>query len=228
MATPAAIVPTPRLATSFTPIRASRVDRSQIRDQLGKILDRVDVVVRGWADVALTGLAAAKRGDIGGSLAAGQLTAFSGLGALGDLDLQLIRPGKVGGGDAEAGGGDLLDPGIAATTVRAGCVPGRILAALTGVGGAARSLDPDGQGLVCLGTQRADAHGRDDESSDDGRARPRPAPSGVAAPARLHPEIVARHGSIRRRGDPPRPDSAQAGYQCRPTAMPSGPPTAST
>ena len=70
LATPAAIVPTPRPATSLTPIRAPRIDRPQVGDQLGEILDRVDVVVRRRADVALAGLATAQGGDVGGRLAA--------------------------------------------------------------------------------------------------------------------------------------------------------------
>ena len=38
-----------------------RVDRAQVGDELGEVLDRVDVVVRRRADVALAGLAAAQR-----------------------------------------------------------------------------------------------------------------------------------------------------------------------
>ena len=51
-----------------------------------------------------------------------------------------------------------------------GRVPGRVLAALAGVRGAAGPLDPDRQRLVGLGAQRADAHRRDDEAAHD-RAR---------------------------------------------------------
>ena len=118
LATPAAIVPTPRPATSLTPIRARRVDGPQVGDQLGEVLDRVDVVVRRRADVALPGLAATQRGDVGGGLATRQLAALAGLRALGDLDLELVRAGEIGGRDAEPGRGDLLDPGVASSTVR--------------------------------------------------------------------------------------------------------------
>ena len=47
-----------------------RVDRPQVGDELGQVLDRVDVVVRRRADVALAGLAAPERGDVGRRLAA--------------------------------------------------------------------------------------------------------------------------------------------------------------
>ena len=150
LATPAAIVPTPRLATSLTPIRARRVDRAQVGDELGEVLDRVDVVVRRRADVALAGLAAAERRDVGGRLATGQLAALAGLRALGDLDLELVGAGEVRGGHAEPRRGDLLDPGVVAPAVGRRGVPGRVLAALAGVRGAAGALDPDGQGLVRL------------------------------------------------------------------------------
>ena len=46
LATPAATVPTPTSATSFTETRARRVRAAQVVDQLLEVLDRVDVVVR--------------------------------------------------------------------------------------------------------------------------------------------------------------------------------------
>ena len=49
LATPAATVPTPTSETSFHRDRRVRVDVLQVEDQLGQILDRVDVVVRAAA-----------------------------------------------------------------------------------------------------------------------------------------------------------------------------------
>jgi len=49
-ATPAATVPTPTSATSLTWMRAGRVRVLQVVDELGQILDRIDVVVRRWGD----------------------------------------------------------------------------------------------------------------------------------------------------------------------------------
>ena len=46
-----------------------RIDRAQVGDELGQVLDRVDVVVRRRADVALPGLAAAQGRDVGRRLA---------------------------------------------------------------------------------------------------------------------------------------------------------------
>ena len=69
LATPAAIVPTPSVATSFTPIARRRVDGAQVGDELREILDRVDVVVRRRADQRHARLAAAQRRDQRGDLA---------------------------------------------------------------------------------------------------------------------------------------------------------------
>ena len=103
-----------------------RVDRAQVGDELGEVLDRVDVVVRRRADVALAGLAATERGDVGGRLAPGQLAALARLRALGDLDLELVGAGEVRGGHPEPGRGDLLDPRVVAARrrVRARTRPG--------------------------------------------------------------------------------------------------------
>ncbi len=98
------------------------VDRPQVRDQLGEVLDRVDVVVRRRADVRHRGLAAPEHRDVGGRLLRRQLAALAGLAALGDLDLELVGAREVLGGDAEAGRRDLLDPGVVALARRgAGC-----------------------------------------------------------------------------------------------------------
>ena len=95
-----------------------RIDRPQVRDELGEVLDRVDVVVGRGTDERLAGLGAPERRDVGGRLATGQLAALAGLAALGDLDLELVGVDEVVGGHAEAGRGDLLDPGVTALAAR--------------------------------------------------------------------------------------------------------------
>ena len=146
------------------------VDRAQVGDQLRQVLDRIDVVVRWRADVALARLAAAQRRDVGRRLAPGQLAALAGLGALRDLDLELVGTGEVRGSHPEACRRHLLDLRVVAAPLRVGQVPRRILATLAGVRGAAGPLDPDRECLVRLGAQRTHAHRRDDEAAHD-RAR---------------------------------------------------------
>ena len=192
LATPAATVPTPRLATSLTPMRAAGIDRAQVGDELGEVLDRIDVVVGRRADVALAGLAAPKRGDVGGRLAPGELATLAGLGALRDLDLQLVGTGEIRRGHAEPRRGDLLDARVVAAAIRSRRVPGRVLAALAGVRGAAGALDPDRQGLVRLRAQGAHAHRRHDEAAGD-RARVLDALERERDRRSTHAELVARH-----------------------------------
>ena len=54
-----------------------------------------------------------------GHLVRRELAALAGLGALDDLDLQLLGPGQVLGGDAEPGRGHLLDPVVGPVAVGA-------------------------------------------------------------------------------------------------------------
>ena len=88
---------------------AVRVDLLQVVDELGEILDRVDVVVRRRRDQHHAGRRIAVAGDELGDLEAGQLAAFAGLGALRDLDLEFLAVVEILGGDAKAARGDLLD-----------------------------------------------------------------------------------------------------------------------
>ncbi len=144
-----------------------RVDRPQVGDELGEVLDRVDVVVRRRADVRHPRLAATKGGDVRRRLPSRQLAALAGLRALGDLDLELVGPGEVRRGDAEAGRRDLLDLRVVALAARRRAVPGRILAPFAGVRRAAGALDADRQRLVGLRREGADRHRRHDEAADD-------------------------------------------------------------
>ena len=84
----------------------------EVEDELGQILDGVDVVVGRRRDQADAGRGLAHLRDPGIDLLAGQVAALAGLGALGHLDLDLDGASQVAGGHAEAAGGDLLDGGL--------------------------------------------------------------------------------------------------------------------
>jgi hypothetical protein len=103
------MVPTPTSDTSLTLMLGARVGVLQVVDELRQVLDRVDVVVRRRADQAHARHAVAQHADVLADLAAGQLAALAGLGALGHLDLDLVGADQVLGGDAEAARGHLLD-----------------------------------------------------------------------------------------------------------------------
>ena len=89
----------------------------QIMDQLGQVLDGVDIVVRRGRNQAHAGHRVALHADVFRHLAAGQLTAFTGLGTLRHLDLDLIGRHQVLGRHTKAAGSDLLDLGAQAVTV---------------------------------------------------------------------------------------------------------------
>ncbi len=84
----------------------------EIVDELGQILDAVNVVVRGRRDEHDAGRAVPQLGDHVAHLRAGNLSAFAGLGALRHLDFDFRGAGEVFRGDAEAAGGHLLDAAV--------------------------------------------------------------------------------------------------------------------
>ena len=140
-----------------------RVGVLQVVDQLGEVLDGVDVVVRRRGDQADARGGVPGLGDPRVDLVAGQLAALAGLGALGHLDLDVVGVDQVLAGHAEAAGGDLLDGRAARRVVE----PLGVLAALAGVGLAAQLVHGDGEGLVRLLGDGAVRHGAGGEALDD-------------------------------------------------------------
>ncbi len=94
-----------------------RVDGLQLVDQLGQVLDRVEVVVVGGRDQVGAGRRVTGGGDLLGDLLAGQVAALAGLGALADLDLGQVGGVEHLGRDAEAPRGDLLAAPLAVVPV---------------------------------------------------------------------------------------------------------------
>ena len=89
--------------------RTSRVDGLQLVDQLGQVLDRVEVVVVATGEIrSVPALRVTRGGDLLGDLRAGQVAALAGLGALADLDLDHVGGVDQQRRDAEAARGDLL------------------------------------------------------------------------------------------------------------------------
>ena len=93
------------------------VDRLQLVDQLGEVLDRVEVVVVGGRDQVRPRRRVTRRGDLLRDLLAGQVAALAGLGALADLDLGDVGAVDHFGRDAEAPRGDLLAAPVAVLAV---------------------------------------------------------------------------------------------------------------
>ena len=140
----------------------ARVRAAQVVDQLLEVLDRVDVVVRRRRDQRHARRRVAQAGDVAVDLVAGKLAALAGLGALRDLDLELVGVDQVVHRHAEAARGHLLDR-RAAVVVEAG----RVLPALAGVRLAAEPVHGHGERLVGLGRERAEGHAAGLEALDD-------------------------------------------------------------
>ena len=148
--------PDPRLAHQLDADPGVGVGRLQVVDQLSEVLDGVDVVVRRRRDQLLAGLRVAEPRDQLGHLQAGKLTALARLGALGDLDLQLLGTLQVGGRDAEARRGHLLDLVVPARPFHH--VEVGIFTALAGVRPGADPVHGDREGLVRLRREGAERH----------------------------------------------------------------------
>jgi hypothetical protein len=108
----------------------ARVHRLEVVDELRQVLDRIDVVVRRRRDQLDPRHRVTQPRDQLGDLVGRELAALAGLGALDDLDLQLLRANQIFGGHPEAGRGHLLDPVVRPVAVAGRQVVVRILAAL--------------------------------------------------------------------------------------------------
>jgi len=107
----------------------ARVHGLEVVDQLRQILDRVDVVVRWGGNELDPRHRVPQPGNQLAHLVCRELPALAGLGSLDDLDLELLRPGQVLGGDAEPCARHLLDPIVGPVAVGEAVVVVRILAA---------------------------------------------------------------------------------------------------
>ena len=107
-------------------------------------------MVRRRRDQADAGRGLTDLGDPGVDLLAGQVTTLAGLGALGELDLQVGGVHQVVAGHAETCRCDLLDLAVAQRIIDA--VFG--FAAFTGVGAAVQAVHGDGHALVRLFADR--------------------------------------------------------------------------
>ena len=121
------------------------VDLLQVEDELGEVLDRVDVVVRRRGDQRHARLGVAEPGDLLGHLLARDLPSLAGFGALRHLDVELLGERAVLRGHPEAARGDLLDAAVLVVVVAR-----PVLAALAGVGPSPDEVHRLGDGLVGL------------------------------------------------------------------------------
>src|SRR5471030_1986573 len=174
--------------------RGTRIGVFQVVDQLRKVFNRINIVVRRRRNQAHARHREAQRGDVFRHLVARQLAAFAGLGALRHLDLDLVGRIQIGRRHAETAGRDLLDARTQGVpflqwnidddllladdgrhqlalldldAFQFHRVTRRVLAAFAGVGLAADAVHGDGQRRVRLGADRTQRHGAGGEALDD-------------------------------------------------------------
>ncbi len=131
------------------------IDGPQVVDELGEVLDAVNVVMRRRRNERRAGSRMANSCDIFGDFAGGELTAFTWLGALGHLDFEFFRVDEVVRGDAEAAGGDLLDL-VGGSRIEA--IGVGILAAFASVAAAADQVHAQGESAMSFGAERTERH----------------------------------------------------------------------
>ena len=157
----------------------------QVMDELGQILDGIDVVVGRRRDEGHSGLAVAQPGNVGIHLGSGKLTPFPGFCPLGHLDFQLSAGAQISGSDAKAPGSHLFDGGAGriagAQTPQVGQggrvprlihvgerpVAHRIFPAFATVALAANAVEGNGQGFMGLPGEGPQAHAPGAEAPAD-------------------------------------------------------------
>ena len=146
---------------------AARVDLLEVIDQLRKVFDRVDVVVRRGRDQRhALGRMPQPRDQIG-DLHAGKLPTLTGLGTLSDLDLQLFALVEIFRRHAKAARGHLFDLGRRIVAVAFWHEMRRIFAALAAVRFRANTVHRHVQRLMRLWGKRAQRHARRYETLAD-------------------------------------------------------------
>src|SRR6266699_1065973 len=114
--------------------------------------------MRRWRDQADARRGMPNPGDRRIDLVTGKLSAFARLGALRNLDLQLVGMDQIITGYAETARCDLLDPAVTRIAVRIRKIAFRVFTTLAGVALAADAIHGDGQRLVRFLADRTIRH----------------------------------------------------------------------
>ena len=160
----------------------ARVHVLQVEDELCQVFDGVDVVVgrgRNQRD-ARDGVACPGYHFV--HLETGKLSAFTGLGALGYLDLYFVRVHQILCRDAETSRSHLLDGAAQAGAVFAWREACPVFATFTGIAASVQPVHGNRHRLVCLLADGAVGHGARDKTAHDAFHRFHPVDGdGVAA-----------------------------------------------
>src|SRR5690606_15972285 len=105
----------------------------QIVNQLGQILDGVNIVMWRRRNQTYSGSRIANAGNLRINLVAGQLSSFTGLGALSHLNLYFLSVDQVFTGHPESSGRHLLDGTTTRVAVGTKNIPTGIFTSFSGV-----------------------------------------------------------------------------------------------
>ena len=167
LADPGSHRPHPDLGDQLHAHPRLRVGVLQVVDELGQVLDRVDVVVRRRRDELDTRRGMPHLGDPRVDLVAGELPALARFRPLRHLDLKLLGVDQILAGDAEAAGRHLFHGAPPPVSVRITDKARGVLAAFARIAPTAQPVHRDGQRLVRLLADRAVGHGPGGETLDD-------------------------------------------------------------
>ena len=145
----------------------TRVGALEVVDELLKIFNGVDVVVRRWGDQTDTRGGVPSVGNRTDNLVARKLSTLTGLSTLGHLDLQLIGIGQVMGSDTETARGNLLDGGPHRITILEFLATLGILTTFSSVGLAAQTVHGNSQAGVRLHGDGSIGHGTSYKTTDN-------------------------------------------------------------
>mmetsp|Transcript_15954 Transcript_15954/g.39104 ORF Transcript_15954/g.39104 Transcript_15954/m.39104 type:complete len:753 (+) Transcript_15954:902-3160(+) len=134
----------------------------QIMNELSKILNRVNVVVRRWGNQTDTGGSVTVASNVLGDLESWKFSSFSRLGSLCHLDLNLVTVCKIFRSDTKTTRGHLLDAGSTVVGESLG-----VFTTFSSVGTSSELIHGHGQSLVSFLTDRTKRHGSSGESLDN-------------------------------------------------------------
>ena len=165
---------------------STRIGSFEIINELLKVLDRIDIVVRRRRDKSHTRSRVSSSTDRSRHLVTGKLTTLTRLSTLSHLDLKFIRVGEVVGSDAESTGSDLLYSRSSRVPYRLelhrmgeglavefgpgtgdGNATLSVFTAFTSVGFSTETVHSESQSSVSLHGDGTVGHGTSDTSSDD-------------------------------------------------------------
>ena len=136
-----------------------RIGIFKVKNQLGQILDRIDVVVGRRRDQLHTRCGIAKARDVLVHLMTGQLTTFSRFRPLRHLDLQFPRIHKIMRRDSESGRRHLLNVTILGIAVRQRAEPLWVFPPFARIALAAKPIHRDCKSFMRFFADRAERHG---------------------------------------------------------------------